>query len=117
MNDITLVEHGYKIYPPNTIAYPHSDKLFQKCVKDDIGKKYFINIVEYKFYSNAINDTPSMNTRYSIDTILYKAGTGTAEEEMTIKFNSDDIDYVENRIEELWEFTGKGYYEKYHDNN
>lgn len=113
MNDITLVEHEYKIYLPDPLVHQGADKAFQKCVKDDKGKKYFMEVLKYTFPYGLRSEIPEPNDQYSISTILYKAGTGNIESEMEIKFYSDDLEYVEKRIEKLWEFTGKGYYEKY----
>ena len=44
-----LINAGYDRYDPAPISNECVTDLYQKCVKDDIGKKYYINVNRWDF--------------------------------------------------------------------
>lgn len=44
-----LINAGYNRYDPAPISNECITDLYQKCVKDDIGKKYYINVNRWDF--------------------------------------------------------------------
>lgn len=49
MTNEELIKAGYKQYPPSPIDNECVTDLFQKCVTDEYGKRYFINIKRWDF--------------------------------------------------------------------
>lgn len=114
MNDELLITRGYKQYEP--IKNFDSDIVvarFQKCFKDAFGKKYFINVIEYR------NDyvPPSHRTygwkpysyEYEIHTTMYNE-----EKALELKFHSDwDIKEVERFADDFFNKMKPNYYESW----
>ena len=104
-----LEERGYQYIDTSGewYTYENLDGAYQKVFKDDYGKKYF---VEFRHFT-----APSMNMdTYEGQTDIYRGGTSSLDTEMRIIFFSDDLDEIEKKCEDLWNWNGRGYYEKYH---
>ena len=110
ITDEKILQAGYTEYPPSSIEYECVTRFFQKCFKDDVGKKYFIDIKRWDF-------PPHPNTGHQIPT-SYEFG---------VQFNTQDdkvmnlnlfstgwtIENAEAFVEEMWQKMNLRYYEKW----
>lgn len=114
MNDEYLINLGYKQFEP--IKYFDSDIVvsrFQKCFKDDFGKKYFINVIKYQ------NDyiPPSHRTygwqpysyEYEMHITMYED-----EKSLDLKFGIDwELNDIEKFAYDFFDKMKPNYYESW----
>lgn len=100
-----LIDAGYKKHVSDSNKlFNHTDTLFQKCIKDDKGKKYFINMWYYPEHSYGGIDLPEQiqgEVQFTLQ---------DGEHLEVISFYTD-IAKIELQMEELWVKMGFGYYE------
>lgn len=94
--------NGFKEYNPT--EFSKAQYCFQKCYKDDIGKKYFIDINVYDF---SFTSRISQNFLLEFEGQYYQAGTHDA---LNITFLSWELDQCEKFIDDLFD---KGVLEHY----
>lgn len=100
-----LRERGYKCFDIRSDPTTHGEELYQKVLRDDEGKKYWIDFYYY--------DIPGVDEDvFEGQTDLYREGTGCIDTEMRVTFFGKDLDEIEKKCEGLWEWNGRGYYEK-----
>ena len=102
MTDDELINAGYTKYKP----VPYNDcvvALFQKCVRDKYGKKYFININKWDF------------SRYEHDHISYETEVQfehkNGETVEITAFDGWTIPQLEKFYEDIWSLGWFKYYE------
>lgn len=109
MTDRDLIERGYKEYPP---THPfHStgvEKFFQKCFRDDKGKRYYLNVNKWRTLTHPhTGETIGPNYEFSVQ--LYQKGTHNP---INLLFHSNwDIDAVEKHMKVLFLSGEYDYYE------
>ena len=115
LTDEYFLNLGYKQFDlPPLSRYEMFECMFQKCFRDDCGKKYFINVLK--------NDNKYMASRYgqedwfkpytySFSCQLYKKVTHAA---VNMEFFSDwTIKQVEEFVERLFKNGELDYYERW----
>lgn len=93
-----LIASGYKEY--RVPQFKKADAVFQKCIYDDKGKRYFINVYQY-FYSSRV--TIEFDAQF-----ITKQGTLN----LTL-FSKPTIEGAEELFAQLWETLERPYYELY----
>ena len=109
MTDKELLDAGYKRYDPPSIHADCVTDLYQKCIKDDTGKRYFISIERWDFsrISHRASDTqPSFET-----TVQFTHKNGETVD--ITCYNGWEIDQIEKFYDDLWKLGWFKYYEKY----
>lgn len=110
ITDERIRQAGYTEYAPPPIDNECVTKFFQKCFKDDVGKKYYINIKRWDFPSH-----------------LYTGESIPTPYEFEVQFNTKDdrvmnlilfshgwtIKNAEEFIEEMWQRMNLRYDEKW----
>ncbi|MEK6879339.1 MAG: hypothetical protein AABY22_07025 [Nanoarchaeota archaeon] len=99
-----LLKNGYRVCS-NNIVFPYSDYFYQKCIKDEIGKKYSINLVHYPAHHNFLaswmveltNNEPHL----------------TFQEHRPKLENEMDLIVIENNCEKFWKTFNCEYCEKF----
>lgn len=108
MNDKFLIEKGFKEYPPTEFHSQYVEKFFQKCYKDKIGKKYFIDVLKYPEINIPGREIVPVSYEYSIQ---IRNRNGDA---IDLLFHSSwKLDDVERYIEKLFKLRMFTYYERY----
>lgn len=108
MNDKFLIEKGFKEYPPTEFHSQYVEKFFQKCYKDKIGKKYFIDVLKYPELNIPGRETIPVSYEYSIQ---IRNRNGDA---IDLLFHSSwKLEEVERYIEKLFKLRMFTYYERY----
>lgn len=95
-----LIAAGYRQYPPSAID-SGADALYQKCIKDERGKLYYVNFRQW----DLIGCDPTFDTDVSCNT----DSGGYA----WLKFKEPTIEASERRAETLWKAAGGIYYEEW----
>ena len=114
-----LIKAGYKKHVSQVYYVLHmTDTLYQKCVKDDVGKRYFINCFYYpesRISGQSIPEGVMFQVQFW--TIGKKNDDKEEYERMAvdITLHTNDIDIVEGEFEEIWKRMGYGYYEKWEE--
>lgn len=99
LNRKVIIDNGYKEYESfNELA----NTSYQKCIKDKLGRKYYININEYELPNGLGYD---FELYFDLKKLSIKS-TLFALEDLTIK-------EIETLIEDLWIKLGGIYYEKF----
>jgi len=117
-----LVSKGYKKWVSEaTRKFKMTDTLYQKCITDEKGKKYFIDLYYYPetkhYYYNDLNENGTVKTDNfvvlpeSIQAEVQFTGDGVTDEHMDVKLFTKDIDKIEEVFENMWVKLGLGYYE------
>lgn len=108
MNDKFLIEKGFKEYPRTDFYSPYVEKFFQKCYKDEIGKKYFIDVLKYPELNIPGREIVPVSYEYSIQ---IRNRNGDA---IDLLFHSSwKLEDVERYIEKLFKLRMFTYYERY----
>ena len=108
MNDKFLIEKGFKEYPPTEFHSQYVEKFFQKCYKDKIGKKYFIDVLKYPEINIPGREIIPVSYEYSIQ---IRNRNGDA---IDLLFHSSwKLEDVERYIEKLFKLRMFTYYERY----
>lgn len=106
MNNQDLIDAGYKRYGPSPNQEFETD-LFEKCIRDDKGKKYYIHIYRYDFGADSRGD----------HIILYEAKVQlNTKNEIGINvtfINGWELKEMEQHCEDLWNSGLYDYYEEY----
>lgn len=110
MTEQDILNAGYKEYPKTPFDHEGIEKNYQKCFRDDIGRKYFIDIhkwrdVRHPYTGELIEGGYEFTTQLSdkntdkpIDLNLFSGWT---------------IEEAEATIERIWKIQFK-YYDKYY---
>lgn len=102
-----LIANGYKKYVSHSNqVFKNTDTLYQKCVSDEIGKRYFINIWYYPettINGHTIKEGVQMEAQF----------TDRNDVNVNLEVLTDDIRYIEDFFEEFWNDNDCGYYEMY----
>ena len=100
-------EAGYKKYPAN--GYKNADSLFQKRIDDEIGKKYFIDILCYDFRKFA-----HPNTDFSFEPhVQFREGSGDAVDVVLLLNEEKSLEEVEEFFDKMWKTLDKPYNERW----
>jgi hypothetical protein len=102
-----LLGKGFNEYKPSQFDSSSCDECWQKCYKDETGKKYFLDV---KHYSMTHPTTKEFIGGYEIETQVYLKGSHDA---INIKFLNDSIEDAENFINNLFEQNMIENYEDY----
>lgn len=99
-----LINSGYKIYKSElTYLLKHTDTLFQKSIRDNVGIRYFINLYYYPKGDNIDENIQAEVQFYdSDDNVL-----------MNVDLFSRNIDEIELQFNNIWDKLHIGYYERY----
>lgn len=108
MNDKYLLEHGYKQYNPTSFNSNSIVLMFQKCFKNDKGKKYFINVLKH-----SLNYLPTRDLWESYSYTYEVQVTFTEQEKpLNLEFFSDwTLEEVENFMEDFFKKMNPNHYE------
>lgn len=108
------IDVGYKQHNQQTPN--NSDFLLQKCIRDENGKKYFINVWVYEHYNkDYFSRVPVMHpVGFSPEVQFRKEGDITTNIDLILNEDSTILE-VERHFEGLWFFLGRPYYEKWND--
>ena len=105
-----LIEKGYHEYKPTPYEHQGVERVYQKCFRDNKGKKYFIDVKKWEdmFHPYTHELIPG---GYEYETQLYKKGT---HDPFNITFLSHwDIENVEEFVENLFQSGVLDYYEEF----
>lgn len=108
MTDRDFIERGYSEYEPTEFDSECVVKRFQKRFDDDIGKKYFIDILKWDFskFPNIYDPYP-----YEYTVQLYHGNKPDADA-LDLYFHSSwNIDDVETFVEKIFSTGDFDYYE------
>jgi hypothetical protein len=99
-----LIDKGFRKWKSNDISFPYSDFFFQKKFVDDVGVKYFVDVVHYpvKHYPNGNIANESWKIHQNIN-------------EPHMRFDQHDFESLDNALEKCEKFfqtMGCEYYEK-----
>ena len=108
MTNEMLIDAGYKRYSPEPYRECQTD-LFQKCISDEYGKRYFINIERWDFTKYEIDGR--VNVGYETTVQFNRKDGLTVNIEI---LNPDDIDAVEKIYAEEWDSGKYKYYEAFY---
>lgn len=119
-----LESRGYK-YFDNDARLDHYDYMYQKCFRDELGKRYFIDIRFYdftKFYNFPQNwscsaevyfrDNKELHSEKS-DKNYFDKWESYPENYTNVDIKFEDIDTLESFVQKLFWAMGFEYYEKY----
>ena len=107
INKSDLRKHGYNEFA-DTIY--HADAFFQKCVKDKLGKKYFIN---FYLYHDANSDFNAGEYHFEV-----RLGFNTNYcylDVAMVSFETNDIAKIEEYVRYFFELNKGVYYEYYEE--
>lgn len=106
-----LVSRGYKKHVSESYKTFHmTDTLFQKCITDEKGKKYYINLWYYaagRHGQTALPESIQAEVQFETD--------GVTHENMNVTLFTKDIDKIEEVFESMWKNLGLGYNELWKD--
>ena len=104
---------GYRRY--NQSTHNLSDFLLQKCIRDEQGKKYFINVWVYEHFNKEyFSRVPAMKpVSFSPEVQFCKDGDFTTNIDLILS-EDNTVNAVEQYFESFWLFLERPYYEKYH---
>jgi len=77
VTDEYLVERGYKEYAPGPWDHDGVEKRFQKRFDDEVGKRYFIDVVKWKPFKHP-HTGETFGPDYTYETQMYKKKTHDA---------------------------------------
>lgn len=112
-----FLKEGYTRY--DTQGLNREDYLLQKAIKDEFGRKYYINVYVYEHFKkvyfehqNDLHDygfAPQVNFNFDDDTIP------VVRTELIMNHSAPQpIKMIEDTFEKIWKAIGAGYYEKFH---
>lgn len=104
-----LINAGYTRYDPPRFKDCVTD-IFQKCIKDDIGKRYFITVERWD-YSGISAQGAAISPHFQWwNQMTYKSNGETVEIEC---FHGWSIEDAEKFYADLWRTGWFKYYERY----
>lgn len=108
MTNQELLDAGYKRWNPSSYTECCTD-LFQKCVSDDYGKRYFINIFRWDFsrYERKGFETAP---RYEAEVQFTHKNGQTVD---STCYNGWELEDIEKYYADLWALGWFKYYEKW----
>lgn len=111
MNDEYLINRGYNKYKRSAFDPDSVECIFQKCFKDEVGKKYFITVKKWswKQFRDRLHDYPEITYEYYIQ--MY-----SKDDHKTIDitfFKEWTIEEVEDEIERMFSTGRYDYYEEW----
>ena len=107
----SLLAAGYKAYGKSGAArFKNADDLYQKCIRDDKGKKYYITIYMYDWRETVlpyrkINFMPEVQFRDPSDKCPTIDVTYFDDKNTT-------VESLESFFDSLWVWHGSNYYEE-----
>jgi hypothetical protein len=101
-----LIDKGFRKYPnTDDVVFPYSDFFYQKKFVDDIGVKYFVEVVHYAV------DTFSNGNRLPESWMVH---LNINEPHMRFEqYRVDDLDYALERCETFFQTLDCNHYEIY----
>lgn len=113
MNDLYLLEHGYKPYSPTGLDNDSIVAKFQKRFDDDFGKKYFIDVSKWSQYYVPESRRDSWWTPYVYEYDVYTS-MNEDENPIYLKFGTSwSLEQVEDFMENFFEKIKPNYYESW----
>lgn len=108
-----FIDKGYTPYDPTPFDSNSIIKRYQKCFKDDVGKKYFIDILVWdnSFVPPDRRDKWWHRYSYEYSTQLYGKGTHDAID--FLYHSSWTLEAVEKNLEQLFATGLFDYYEEW----
>lgn len=103
MTDKVLLNSGYKEFEV-PFHYTHASRFYQKCIRDDKGKKYYIDVAEYHLRDS--NDEEYSDFEYTLvcgRKDYYVHSTFSGMQLMT-------IEEIEEELESFWKAGNFNYY-------
>ena len=113
MNDEYILSKGYHQYKPTPFDNDHIVARFQKRFDDEIGKKYFIDVIKW---SNEFIPFDKRDNWWKPYTYEYHTQITASENENALNlefFSSWSLDDVEKFVEDFFEKMKPNYYEKW----
>lgn len=105
-----VLERGYKEYPPATVIYPHSTRMFQKRFRDEQGRtKYFIDVNMYPEFIHGYNGEVFGPT-FEMALQMYRKGTHDPIN--ILFFSSWELEDVEQFVEKMFSSGDFDYYDE-----
>jgi hypothetical protein len=90
-------------------TYKSTDTLYQKCIKDKVGKKYYINIWWYPV--NRYGETLLPESIQAEVQFTGYEGDGTTD----VLLFTKDLVKIEAKFEDIWNLLKFDYYERWED--
>lgn len=110
IDDQYLIDQGFTRYDKTPYDNDSVECIYQKCYKDDIGKKYFINIKKWKPWTHPYTEAVQPTT-YEYGIQLYKKDSHDA---INLLFHSTwKLTDVEMYLDAMWNTGLFDYYEEY----
>lgn len=110
ITDEKILQAGYTEYDPSPIHGECVTKFFQKCVSDEVGKKYYIDIERWDFPPHPYTNKP-IPTSYE-----FKVQLNTEDDrvmDLTLFSHGWTIENAEAFVEEMWQKMNLKYYERW----
>lgn len=112
----SLLDAGYKEWK-NPSYIKSADKFFQKCVRDEHGKKYFIDVYAYNSAKYPQWTPDQYNTTgwsYMFIGSFDSCGDhGFSFQPNHPSFDEESVEYYETLFEKVWNTLKPEYYERY----
>jgi hypothetical protein len=104
-----LIDKGFRKHNSNDVVFPYSDFFYQRKFVDDVGVKYFVDVVHYPEtgYPNGNKVDESWMIHQNIN-------------EPHMRFDQhriDDLDIALEKCEKFFQTMGCEYYEKNYTEN
>ena len=115
MDDKYLIERGYKEYPPTPLDNESIVAIFQKRFDDNVGKKYFINVIKWSNDYFPITHRNEYWTPFDYEYEVHITMDGK-EDALDLNFHSSwTLEKVESFMEEFFKKMKPNYYETWDD--
>lgn len=105
--------NGYKRFDGGSAQLKHADYLLQRCIRDEIGKKYFITVYVYDF--SRYNQPHLKGLSFMPDVQFREGGVCPTIDVTYIDDESTTLESMETFFENLWVHLGKPYADRYED--
>lgn len=105
LSEKEILENGYNEYEPSKLSF--ANRAWQKVIKDNIGKRYFIDIEYYNMTHPSTKDDLS---GYSIKSQVYLKDNHNA---LNLEFLDSSIEEAEEFIDNLFNEGKLDYYERF----
>lgn len=106
------IDAGYTKHSTNHILGKEADYFLQKCFKDTVGKRYYLNIYVYENFSKAYFRTYPHLDRYSyMPDVQFLRENSFGFNLQLILPEQAGIAEIETEIELMWKAVGEPYYE------
>lgn len=111
--DEILTDRGYREYPKTVFDNDHVVARFQKRFDDEIGKKYFVNVVKLDCSYVPLDKRGNHWTPYIYE---YECYLSMFDEDKPVKMEFYAgwlVEEVEEYAEKVWQQMGHNYYERW----